>query len=142
MPHNPPPNNPYAQAAHAYGDHAQKNTPDQRELEGRILLKSAKMLKDLQEDWDSMNSEVLEQTLKYNRQVWMVFYDTAIENPEGDRPNDLRSNIINLANFIFKRELEIIAKPERQKLDVLININREIAAGLMTKPDPGAGTGS
>jgi len=133
MPPNQPPN-PYAQAATAYGDNAQKNTPDQRELEGRVLLKSAKMIKDLQDDWENMSIEILESTLKYNRQVWMVFYDTAIENPEGDRPNDLRSNIINLANFIFKREVEIMANPQQQKLDVLVNINREIAAGLMTKP--------
>ena len=129
------PNNPHAAAASAYGDNAQKNAPDQRELEGRILLKAAKMIKDLQDDWDNVNSEILEQTLLYNRQVWMIFYDTALENPEGDRPNDLRSNIINLANFIFKREVDIIAQPEKQKLDVLININREIAAGLMTKPE-------
>lgn len=134
MPSNPPQNNPYAQAANAYGDNAQRNTPDQRELEGRILLKAAKMLKDLQDDWESMSQEALETTLKYNRQIWMVFYDTALENPEGNRPNDLRSNIINLANFIFKREVEIMADPQKQKLDVLININREIAAGLMIKP--------
>ncbi|MCB9982327.1 MAG: flagellar biosynthesis regulator FlaF [Rhodospirillales bacterium] len=134
MPSNPPQNNPYAQAAGAYGDNAQKNTPDQRELEGRVLLKSAKMIKDLQDNWENINSELLESTLKYNRQIWMVFYDTALENPEGDRPNDLRSNIVNLANFIFKRELDIMANPEKNKLDVLININREIAAGLMTKP--------
>ena len=133
-PASQPPNNPHAQAAQVYGDHAQKNTPDQRELEGRILLKAARMIQDLQDDWDNVNPEVLESTLKYNRQVWMVFYDTAIENPEGDRPNDLRSNIINLANFIFKRELEIMAEPAKQKLDVLININKEIAAGLMIKP--------
>ena len=63
----------------------------------------------------------------------MMFYDTAIENPEGDRPNDLRSNIINLANFIFKREIDIISKPAPKQLDILININREVAAGLMTK---------
>jgi flagellar protein FlaF len=134
MPSNPPSNNPYAQAAGAYGDNAQKHTPDQRELEGRILLKAANMIKDLQEGWENISPEILESTLKYNRQIWMVFYDTALENPEGNRPNDLRSNIINLANFIFKRELEIMAKPEKHKLDVLININREIAAGLMTKP--------
>lgn len=133
MPPNKP-DNPYAAAAGAYGDNAQKNAPDQRELEGRILLKSAKMLKDLQDDWENVNAEILEKTLLYNRQVWMIFYDTALENPEGDRPTDLRSNIINLANFIFKREIEIMAKPEKQKIDVLVNINREIAAGLMTKP--------
>ncbi len=127
------PLNPYAQAAGAYGDNAQKHTPDQRELEGRILLKSASMLAALQNDWDNVTPELLEETLKYNRQIWLIFYDTALENPEGNRPNDLRSNIINLANFIFKREMDVMAKPEKQKLDILVSINREIAAGLMTK---------
>lgn len=128
---NPPGNNPYAQAAGAYGDNAQKHAPDQRELEGRVLLKSAKMLQDLQNGWEQATSDLIEETLKYNRQIWMMFYDTAIENREGDRPGDLRSNIINLANFIFKREGQIMASPAPEKLDVLININREIAAGLM-----------
>lgn len=132
-PSNLPPQNPYAQAANAYGDNAQKHAPSQRELEGRVLLKSAKMLKDLQENWETANKEIIESTLKYNRQIWMIFYDTAMENPEGDRPNQLRSNIVNLANFIFKREVDIMAHPQKQKLDVLININHEIAAGLMTQ---------
>ena len=129
---NPPPSqNPYAAAAGAYGDNVQKNTPDQRELEAHVLLKSTKFLTDMQSDWDNVTPDILEETLKYNRQIWMMFYDTAIENPEEDRPNDLRSNIINLANFVFKRELEIVSNPSKEKLDVLISINREIAAGLM-----------
>lgn len=128
-------NNPHTQAANAYGHQAQTNTPDQRELEARVLLKSAKMLTDLQGTLDDANAETIESILKHNRQIWMMFYDTAIENPEDDRPNDLRSNIINLANFVFKREVEIMAAPSKQKFDVLININKEIAAGLMTKQD-------
>lgn len=124
--------NDHANAAGAYGENAQKNTGDPREVEAHVLLKSAKFLSDLQNDWDNVTPEILEETLKYNRQIWMMFYDTAIENPEGDRPNDLRSNIINLANFIFKREIDIISKPSAQQLDILININREVAAGLMT----------
>lgn len=125
-------NNPYAQAAGAYGDNAQKHTPDQRELEARVLLKAARMIKDLQDNWDHVTSELLQETLQYNRQIWMMFYDTALENTEGNRPDDLRSNIINLANFIFKRELEILGDKDKkkEKLDILININREIAAGL------------
>ena len=123
--------NPYASAAGIYGDHAQKHTPDQRELEARVLLKSAAMLQGLQKDWDNVSKELLQETLEYNRQIWMLFYDTALENPEGNRPNDLRSNIINLANFIFKREVDIMSKPEAKKLDAIININREIATGLM-----------
>ena len=141
MPSSKHTNNPYAAAAGAYGTHAQKHTPDQRELEGRVLLKAAGMIQDLQDNWDNVNSDLLEQTLKYNRQIWLMFYDTALENPDNPggapRPNDLRSNIINLANFIFKRELDIMAKPEKQKLDILVNINREIAAGLLIKPPSG-----
>ncbi len=121
----------HAAAADLYGNNVQKNTPDQRELEAHVLLKSAKFLNDIQKDWDNTTPEILEETLKYNRQIWMMFYDTAIENTEGDRPNDLRSNIINLANFVFKRELEILGVPSKEKLNVLISINREIAAGLM-----------
>ena len=127
-------NNAHAAAAGAYGSSAQKHPPDQRELEAHVLLKSAKYMQDLQSDWANMTPDILEQTLKYNRQIWMMFYDTALENPEGTRPGDLRSNIINLANFVFKREIDVIGKPKKEKLDVLININREIAAGLMIKP--------
>lgn len=136
MSSNTPPHNPYAQAASAYGDNAQKNTPDQRELEARVLMKAAKMMKDLQDTWDEQEKGDLETILKYNRQIWMMFYDTAIENKEGEpeRPSDLRSNIINLANFIFKRELDILSAPAKNKLDTLININKEIASGLTTKP--------
>ena len=125
--------NSYAQAAGTYGNHAQKHTPDQRELEARVLLKSAKYMQDIISEWESADREIIEESLKYNRQIWMMFYDTAMENPEGDRPDDLRSNIINLANFIFKREIDILANPSKEKFDVLININREIAAGLMTQ---------
>lgn len=137
MPHSnkQPPANPHAQAASAYGSHAQQHTPDQRELEARVLLKSAKMLQDLKDELDSANGEIIEETLKYNRQIWIMFYDTAIENKGADHTSELRSNIINLANFIFKRETEILADPKAEKFDVLININREIAAGLMGSPE-------
>lgn len=134
-----PNNNPYANAAGAYGTSVQKNTPDQRELEAHVLLKSARFLEELQKDWDNVTPQVLEETLKYNRQIWMLFFDTAMENPEGNRPNDLRSNIVNLANFVFKRELDIMSAPEKKKLDVLININREIAAGLNARQKNEAG---
>jgi len=125
--------NPYAKAAGTYDNHAQAHTGDQRELEARILQKSNRMIQGLIDGWEQRPKELLEETLKYNRQIWMLFYDTAIENKDGDRPNDLRSNIINLANFIFKREMDILAEPKKEKLDILININREISAGLLTQ---------
>lgn len=133
MSHNK--DNPYAQAAGAYDTHAQAHTPNQRELEGRVLLKSNRMLQDLVKNWEERPKGLLEETLTYNRRIWMLFYDTAIENKDGGRPNDLRSNIINLANFIFKREMEILADPKKHQLNILISINKEVSAGLMTNND-------
>ncbi len=125
------PHNPHASAAGAYGMNAQKHSEDPREIEARALLKSAQFLQDLQNNWDAADSEIIQETLKYNRDIWMMFYDTAVENPDDERPQDLRNNIYNLANFIFKREVDILAKPEKKKFDILISINRDIAAGLL-----------
>lgn len=133
-PPNKPPANPHAHAASAYGDHAQKHAPDPREVEARVLIKSAKMLQDLRDNLSDANHDLIEETLKYNRQIWIMFYDTAIEDKGDEHPAQLRSNIINLANFVFKRETDILAAPTAAKFDVLININREIAAGLMGSP--------
>jgi flagellar protein FlaF len=127
--------NPFAHAAGAYGDHAQKNTPDQREIEARVLLKAAKMIQDLKDKWDDSPQEELkvslEETLHYNRQIWMMFYNTAIEGKKEKGPNALRDNIINLSHFIFKRESEIISSPTKEQLDALISINKQISTGLM-----------
>ncbi len=137
-------NNPYSKATNAYDSNAQSNAGDQRELEARVLLKSNRMMQTLIDGWDEQPKDLLEETLKYNRQIWVLFYDTALENKDEDRPNDLRSNIVNLANFIFKREMEILSNPEKKKLEILININKEIAAGLMesvkNNPNPSQNT--
>lgn len=132
--------NPYASAAGAYDQNAQQHTPDQRETEARVLLKAVRAFQDIKARWDSITAEELDECLKYNRQIWMMFVDTAIEDDSGERPMALRNNIANLGVFIFNHTLDILADPKPGKLDILIDINREIAAGLMTKPKPPVGT--
>ena len=130
-------NNPYnthASAASAYGTNAEQTTTDQCELEGRLLLKSANKLQEIVDNWENTNHEELDTVLTYNRKLWTVFVDDIIENKE-DKPEDLRNNIANLGMFIFKRTIEILAEPEPQKMNILIEINRDIAAGLLTKPE-------
>lgn len=120
-----------AQAASHYDDNVRHTSDDQRTLEARALLKSARRMQDLQDRWDAgVDHTEIDDVLTSNRKLWTLFYDTALENPEGNRPNDLRSNIINLSNFIFKRTIDVMASPSKEKFDILITINREIAAGL------------
>lgn len=131
---NTPPHNPHAAAAGVYDTHAQAHTPDQRELEARVLLKAAKAFKEAKDNWDDITQEQLDDVLTYNRQIWMMFVDTAIEDDDPDRSTALRNNIANLGVFIFNHTLDILADPQKEKLDILMEINREIAAGLMTSP--------
>lgn len=127
-----PPNNPYASASRHYDTHAKNTTGDPRELEARVLIKSAKQLQDLQARWDNgMTDAELNEVLLYNRQVWMIFVDTALENTGEGHTIELRNNIANLGTFIFKQTIDILAAPKKEKLNILIEINREIAGGLM-----------
>lgn len=129
-------NDPYGNATKAYDTNAQAHSTNQRELEARILLKSNRMMKSIINNWDDRPQGSLADALTYNRQIWVLFYDTALENKDAGRPNDLRNNIVNLANFIFKREIDILAAPQKEKLNILISINNEISAGLMvSQPD-------
>lgn len=124
-----------ANAAATYDNSAKNTTDDQRTLEARALLKSNRQLKALQEslalDPKSVSAAQIDEVLTANRRLWTLFYDAAIENDGGNRPNDLRSNIINLSNFIFKRTIDIMASPTKEKFDILITINNEVAQGLI-----------
>lgn len=127
---------PYGKASGSYGQQGRKYA-DKRDIEAQVLLKAARKLQDLQSGWDTRATNAIEETLKYNRQIWMMFYDNAVNGEGSAPPQPLRTNIVNLAGFVFKRSMDILADPERDKLNILISINREIAAGLMTKPVAG-----
>lgn len=130
----PPSNLAHGKASGSYGALAKKHL-GKRDIEAQALLKAAKKLQDLQNGWDKRSPAAVEETLKYNRQIWVMFYDNAT-SPTPGNPS-LRTNIVNLAGYVFRRSMDILAEPERDKLNILININREIAAGLMTKPVQG-----
>jgi len=46
-------------------------------------------------------------------------------------PAGVRQNVANLGLFVFKQTLAIQADPKPETLGSLININRELAAGLL-----------
>jgi len=133
----PPANShPYGRASGSYGAQAKKHA-GKRDVEAQVLLKAARKMQELQNGWDQKTPASIEETIRFNRQIWVMFYDNAINSQTGQKPPEpqsLKANIVNLAGFVFKRSMDILADPEREKLNILININREVAAGLMTKP--------
>jgi flagellar protein FlaF len=119
------------QAAQAYGKVAQQ-TLGPRELEAHVLLKAATRLQRVRDAWEERQDE-LDEALTYNRKLWTVLATaaTADTNP---LPRAIKQNIGNLGIFIFKRTAEVMLEPSPEKLDALVNINREIAAGLRAMP--------
>ena len=121
---NNTPDNSYANAAAAYGEKAKEGAGNQRELEGQLLIKYAQKLRALQDNWDNMEHAQLDEILSHNRKLWTLFYDTALEEKPGDegRPDALRQNIIALSEYIFNRTIKTLASPEKEKLNILIDI--------------------
>lgn len=117
--------------AEAYGKTA-KVVSNPRELEASLLTKAAMQLQAVKDQWDP-NGEPLRSALLYNRKLWTVFAGSVTED-SNPLPQPIKQNIANLSVFVLKRTVQVQANPEPEKLDVLININREIAAGLYQKP--------
>lgn len=116
------------QAAEIYGKVANKIS-NPRELEANLLLDAACRLQTVQDSWDR-HSGNLDSALNYNRKLWTFFLSSVTSN-DNPLPVDIRQNVANLGLFVCKQTLAILADPKPQNLGSLININRELAAGLL-----------
>jgi flagellar protein FlaF len=99
-----------------------------RELEASLLIKAATRLQAVADDWHAREQD-LDEALTYNRRLWTLLVSAVIaeDNP---LPVGIKTNILGLANFIFNQTFKIAADPQPQGLGILVNINRDIAAGL------------
>ncbi|MBE6444916.1 MAG: flagellar biosynthesis regulator FlaF [Alphaproteobacteria bacterium] len=100
----------------------------QAELESRALVRTASGLNQIKENWNERRSE-LGEVLEKNRKLWAILA-SAMQEDDCPQPKEIRRNILSLAMFVFQRTVDILATPEPQKLDILININMNIAKGL------------
>jgi flagellar protein FlaF len=105
-----------------------KQTVSPRVLEANLLSRSAAQLQRVRDDWENNRRDLFE-ALRFNRKLWNVFL-TSVTGEDSKLPRELRENIANLGIFVMKQTIATQDSPEPRKLDVLININRELAAGL------------
>jgi len=117
--------------AQTYDKNAQK-TGSPRELEAQLLMRAASKLQAVKDGTVTEMADVLS-AVRYNRRLWLVFAD-ALGRPENMLPSEIKKNVSSLAVFVVNRSmsLETATEPKPERLGVLININREIAAGLRT----------
>lgn len=112
---------------------ALNNAPPQA-AEGWALIEMARRLDEARRaepgpDRDAQMTDLV----RRNWRMWTLL-QAALVDPECTVPLEIRQNLLNLSNFIDKRSVDLLAAMDAAKLDVLININRQIGAGLMGNP--------
>ena len=124
----------YQNPANAYAN-MQKETLSGRELEASVLTRAGLMLKQVQENWSAPDrDEKLLEAIKFNQKVWSSF-QAELSDPENPLPVKLREDVLNLSLFVDKRLFEVMANPDKEKLNIVIDIDFNIAAGLRTKAE-------
>ncbi len=101
---------------------------DQSELESRAFIKAASSLNMIKEHWDTEQGK-LEEALDKNRRLWTIIA-SAMKEDDCPQPEEIRNNILNLALFVFRRTMDVLSDPKPESLNILIDINMNIAKGL------------
>jgi flagellar protein FlaF len=114
-------------AANTYASVAQAGLSG-RDLEASLLIRAAAQLQAVVDGWEERQGQ-LDEALTYNRRLWSVLATAATEeaNP---LPAKVKEDFTLLAAFVFKRTTDLMVEPQPEKVGSLININRNIAAGL------------
>ena len=105
-----------------------KQTVSPRVLEANLLSRAATQLQIVRDDWDNKSGD-LSAALLFNRKLWNIFV-TSVTGDQSQLPKALRENIANLGIFVMNQTREILLEPRPEKLEVLVRLNRHIAAGL------------
>ena len=96
------------------------------------LTKAAVMLEDAKKH--TGNIEEYAKALRFNHLLWTIIQADLTE-PENQLPPEIKANVMSLSIFVDKQTTKALRSSNAVDLDVLININRNLAAGLRTTPE-------
>jgi flagellar protein FlaF len=119
-------------AAQTYKNVA-RQTSNPRELEASLLLQAAARLQSVRDAWNANNKSQLNDALLYNRKLWSVFLSEMTDD-NNPMPKAVRQNVANIGLFVMNHTVAVMSDPRPERLGSLININREIASGLLARP--------
>ncbi len=111
---------------------SQKLGAGARQTEARALLEAARRLSEVSIENDDQTD--YRAALRLNWRLWTII-QADIASGENALPSEIKANVMSLSIFIDKHTVGALAEPDSGKLGVLIEINRNIASGLMETPD-------
>lgn len=101
-----------------------------QEIEGQALIQIAgrltKALENVEEE-----PEYLKEQVRLNWRVWTIIQSYLVDK-DCELPDEIRDNLLSLTRFIDQQTVDFLVKSDTTKLPSLININRQIGAGLLS----------
>lgn len=122
---NPQPN---SGGYNAYKKTQKQAAEDYRVTEANALLRCAAMLEEAKTPGLSYSDYA--EVLRHNQNLWTMF-QAALVDPENPLPAQLKETLKGLSIYVDRRTLRALGNQSPELLNVLININKEIAGGLM-----------
>jgi len=103
-----------------------------RDLEAMAFTRAALKLEDAKKLVD--NPTEFGKALRFNHLLWTIIQADIVE-PNNMLPQEIKANIMSLSIFVDKQTAKALRARNPADLDVLININRNLAAGLRATPE-------
>jgi len=124
----------YSKSQHgAYTSH-QREGETVRETDARALLSCASRL-DAARKPECSKEDFIE-AVKHNQQLWTVF-QVCVTEPDSQLPPDIKVMLFNISRYVDKTSFQAIAEHDPELLISMININRQLAAGLSARQEGG-----
>jgi flagellar protein FlaF len=107
----------------------QKRNLSPREVEAMAFTKAALLLEEAKGKSDIL--EEFAKALRFNHLLWTII-QADLTDPANQLPPEIKANVMSLSIFVDKQTTKALRSSEAKDLDVLITINRNLAAGLRT----------
>ena len=112
--------------------HTQKSSMSSREIEAMAFTKAALKLEDTKKSLDDYDAYA--SALKFNQLLWTIIQADIVDQ-DNQLPDQLKANILSLSIFVDRQTIKALADTSEKHLDVLININKNLAEGLLAQTE-------
>ncbi|MBN2752410.1 MAG: flagellar biosynthesis regulator FlaF [Rhodospirillaceae bacterium] len=103
-----------------------------RDLEAMAFTRAALKLEDAKKLTD--NPQEFGKALRFNHLLWTIIQADIVE-PGNKLPPEIKANIMSLSIFVDKQTAKALRTRNAADLETLINIDRNLAAGLRMKSE-------
>ena len=112
----------------------QKSSMPPREVEAMAFTKAALMMEEAKGKTDDYVTYAA--ALKFNQLLWTIIQADIVDKAN-QLPPQLKANILSLSIFVDKQTIKALADANADHLEPLVSINKNLAEGLLTKPNDG-----